>query len=93
MSKQLRESIWAELSALNDVARSEMPSAREVLERLFVQATVEIFERADHARILAEAVARSQQASLAASATNGGAKNAYLKPDFISNVILNTNIL
>lgn len=93
MSKQLRESIWAELSALDDVAKSEIPSAREVLERLCAQATVEIFERADHARVLAEAVARSQQASLAASATNGGVKNAHLKPDFISNVILNTNIL
>jgi len=93
MSKQLREAIWAELSALSDVAESEAPTAREVLGRLWAQATVEIFERVDHARVLAEAVARSQQASLAASASNGGVKNAHLKPDFISEVILNANIL
>lgn len=93
MSKQLREAIWAELSALGDVAESEAPTAREVLGRLWAQATVEIFEREDHARVLAEAVARRQQASLAASASNGGVKNAHLKPDFISEVILNANIL
>ena len=93
MSKKLRDAICAELSALDDVAESEAPTAREVLERLCAQATVEIFERADHARVLAEAVARSQQASLAASATNGGVKNAHMKPDFISNEILKADIL
>lgn len=93
MSKQLREAIRAELLALDEIAESEAPSAREVLGRLWAQATVEIFERADHARVLAEAVARSQQASMAASAATGGATSAHLKPEFISGVILNADIL
>lgn len=84
MSKELREAIRAELLALDEFSESEAPTAREVLERLLAQATVEIFERGDRARLLAEAVARSQQASLAASATGGGAASAHLTPDFIS---------
>ncbi len=90
MSKQLREAIRAELQALDEITKSEAPSAREVLGRLWAQATVEIFERSDQARVLAEAVVRSQQANLTAST---GALSAHLKPEFISGVILGADIL
>lgn len=93
MSKQLREAIRAELLSLDEIAEFEAPSAREVLGRLWARASVEIFERADHALALAEAVARSQQASLAAAGATGGATSPHLKPEFISGVILNTEIL
>jgi len=93
MSKQLREAIRAELLSLDEIAESEAPSAREVLGRLCARASVEIFERSDQALVLAEAVARSQQASLAASAATGVGTSSHLKPDFISSVILNADIL
>ncbi len=93
MSKQLREAIRAELQALDEITESEAPSAREVLGRLWAQATVEIFERSDQARVLAEAVARSQQASVVASSATAGSTSAHLEPEFISSVILSTDVL
>ncbi len=92
MSKQLRQAIRAELFAL-DEAEYETPTAQEVLGRLWALATVEIFERADHARVLAETVAHSQKASLAASAKTGGINNAHMNLDFISDAIFNADIL
>jgi hypothetical protein len=93
MSKELREAIRAELLALDELGASEASTAREVLSRLWAQATVEIFERTDRARVLAEAVARGQQASIAASTASGGAANAHLTPEFIAGHILNADIL
>jgi hypothetical protein len=72
MSKDLREAIRAELLALDELGESQAPSARKVLSRLWAQAAAERFEIGDQARVIAEAVARSQQASLAASSAGGG---------------------
>ncbi len=94
MSKKLREAIRAELLALDDVADSEPPTARIVLERLWAHATAEfLVERQETAQLLAEAIAGSQSASLVAPSTSHRATGLHLTPESILEVIVRTDVL